>query len=245
MYKFKTISVVIPCYNEQEGLDRILRCKPSFIDEVIVVDNGATDSTVDIAKKYGATIVYEKKRGYGQACLTGLSKINGDIIVIMDGDDTYPITEVKKVLLHMENEHCDFVTGSRYPLVNKKVQPIINKVANRSISWFIRVLFKINLIDSQSGMMAFKKSLLNKIKVYDASVGFCQGIKIKAFMRRDVRCGEVHIPYRARTGKVKYRRIVDSIKNLYSIAYLWKELLWRKAVRFQRKNRTKKYLDSK
>jgi len=51
MYKFKTISVVIPCYDEQEGLDKMLRRKPSFIDEVIVVDNNSTDNTVDIAKK--------------------------------------------------------------------------------------------------------------------------------------------------------------------------------------------------
>ena len=66
MYKFKTISVVLPCYNEEEGLGKMLRCKPSFIDEVIVVDNNSDDNMVEIAKKYSAKIVHERKRGYSQ-----------------------------------------------------------------------------------------------------------------------------------------------------------------------------------
>jgi len=94
-------------------------------------------------------------------------------------------------------------------------------------------------------MMAFKKSLLDKIRIYNTAMGFSQEIKIKAFMRRDVRCGEVHICYGVRTGKVKFRKAEDSIEKLYSILCLWKELLWPKAARFQRKDRTKRCFDNK
>jgi glycosyltransferase involved in cell wall biosynthesis len=239
MYKSKTISVVVPCYNEQEGLDKILRSKPPFIDEVIIVDNNSTDSTVDIAKKYGATIVHEKRKGYGQCYLTGLSKVRTDIVVTLDGDNTYPMAEIEKLLLYMENERCDFVSGCRYPLADKKAQPVIIQFANRSISWIIRALFKINLKDSQSGMMAFKRGLLNKIDMHNTGMGFSQELKIKAFLRRDVCCSEAHICYGMRTGRVKFNRMVDSIKNLYSTICLWEELRWRKATRFHRKDGTK------
>jgi glycosyltransferase involved in cell wall biosynthesis len=225
MYKFRTISVVMPCYNEQEGLNKMLRCKPSFIDEVIIVDNNSTDNTVNIAKRHGATIAYEKKKGYGHACLAGLSKAKGDTVILLDGDATYSMGEIEKLLLYMESNSFDFVNGNRYPLANKKVQPVINQIANWTISLFIRVLFEINLKDSQSGMFAFKNSLLDKIKVYNTGMGFPQEIKIKAFTRRDVRCGEVHIDYGMRLGEVKFRKFKDSVQNVYSLLRLWKELL--------------------
>ena len=224
MYKFKTISVVIPCYNEEQGLDRMLLQKPSFIDEVVVVDNNSNDNTADVARKHSATIIYERRRGYGWACLAGLSKANGDIIVILDGDDSYPITGIDKLLLYMENAGCDFVTGNRYPLVDKEAQPLINQFANQFMSLLAKVLFKINLKDSQSGMIVLKRGLLDKIKIYNTGMGFSQEIKIKAFIRPDICCGEVHIHYGARTGKEKFRKIEDSTKNICSLLCLWKEL---------------------
>ncbi len=102
--------------------------------------------------------MHEKRRGYGQCYLSGLSKVRTDIIVTLDGDKTYPITEIEKLLLYMENKHCDFVSGCRYPLVNKKAQSVINKVANSSISWLITVLFKINLKDSHRACWLLKRA---------------------------------------------------------------------------------------
>jgi glycosyltransferase involved in cell wall biosynthesis len=239
MYRSKTISVAMPCYNEEEGLEKILQSKPQFIDQVVVVDNNSFDNTVNVAKKYGATVVHETRKGYGYAYLAGLLKVTGDIIALLDGDDSYPIAEIERLLLHMENEHCDFVSGRRYPLVNKKVQPRINKFANHIVSWLIRLFFRIPVKDSQSGMMVFKRSLLDKIKIYNTGMGFSQEIKIRAFTRSDLRCGEVHISYRARAGKVKFKKLEDSLKNLYSLFYLWKELIYPKVSPFRKNNRKK------
>lgn len=224
MYNYKTISVVIPCFNESQGLDKVLKNKPLFIDEVIVVDNNSRDNTVNVAKKYNSTIVQEKRIGYGQACLAGLLKVKGDIIIILDGDNSYPMSEIEKLLLYMENQSCDFVSGNRYPLANSNVQPIVNQFANQAISLFIRLLFRINLKDSQSGMMVFKRSLLDKISLDNTGMGFSQEIKIKAWLT-GICCKETYINYGVRIGKVKFRKIVDSANNLYSLLCLWKKFL--------------------
>jgi len=90
MYKGKRITVVIPCLNEEEGVQRVLGALPSFVDEIIVVDNGSTDGTAAVARKLGAIVISELSRGYGRAYKTGFSRATGDIIVTLDGDHSYP-----------------------------------------------------------------------------------------------------------------------------------------------------------
>jgi len=224
MYRSKTITVIMPCYNEEEGLKKLLENKPSFIDEVIVVDNASTDATAEIAKSYGATVIFESRKGYGQAYLAGLPKASKDIIALMDGDDTYSMADLEKLLSLMEKENYDFVTGNRYPLADKSAQPIINQYANKLISMAIRLLFNIKLKDSQSGMMVFKRDLLKQINVKDTGMGFSQEIKIKAFIDKNIRCCEERITYQVRAGEVKFRKLKDGMRNLYLVICLWKEL---------------------
>ena len=218
---------MIPCYNEEKGVVETLKKNPPFVDEVIVVDNNSTDKTAEVAKNYGATIIYEKKKGYGYACQAGLLNASGDIIAILDGENSYPLSELEKILAHMERGYYDFVSGNRYPLSYKNVQPVINKIANYFISWLIRFLFQINLMDSQSGMMVFKKTVLDKIKIQNADMGFSQEIKIKAFLHSAIKSGEIHISYQVRAGKVKFKKI-DAIRNLFSVLSLFRELMQKK-----------------
>ena len=86
MYKNQHISLVLPCYNEENGLREVFRDLPPCMDEVIVVDNNSTDKTSQVARDLGATVVLEKKQGYGAAYKAGLRRATGDIIVTMDGD---------------------------------------------------------------------------------------------------------------------------------------------------------------
>ena len=196
--------------------------KPSFVDEVIIVDNGSTDNTADIAKEFGATVVSETKRGYGQAYLAGLPKASGDIIITLDGDNSYRMDEIEKMLVFMEKNNYDFVTGCRFPLANRNIQPLINTLANHYISSLIRFLFRVKLSDSQSGMMLFKRHLLDKIKLKSSGFAISQEIKIRAALSSGIRCGETHINYFPRVGAVKFKKR-DGIKNLCSIFSLWYE----------------------
>lgn len=221
MYGNKKISCVVPCYNEKAGLEIMLRYKPWFIDEIIVVDNDSCDGTADVAHRYNAVVVYEKRRGYGYAYQAGLPEASGDIIIAIDGDCSYPLGETEKLLVYMEKNNLDFVVGCRYPLAHKNAQPTLNKIANYSIAWLIRALFRINLMDAESGMMVFNQNILSEIIIRNTGMSFSPGIKINAFLNQNIKCGETHIFYLPRVGKSKFRRIIDSLQTFYFVLSMW------------------------
>src|SRR4029077_8485130 len=90
MYRNQRISVVIPCYNEEDGIQAVLAQMPPIVDEVIVIDNASTDRTAELARAAGAEVVFEGRKGYGRAYKTGFAHARGDILVTMDGDGTHP-----------------------------------------------------------------------------------------------------------------------------------------------------------
>src|SRR5690606_11546985 len=100
------ISIVIPCKNEEAALYSMLLKLPSYIDEVVVVDNNSEDNTAKVAKAFGAKVYTEKRTdngvGYGFAHQTGMRKATGDIIIALDGDDTYPLKHIKHIVAYME-----------------------------------------------------------------------------------------------------------------------------------------------
>ena len=216
------ISVVIPCYNEAQALPAILSAIPKSISEVIVVDNGSTDDSGQIAQKFFARVVHENIKGYGSAILTGIQHASGDIIALFDGDGTYPIEDFMKALIFMRDHDLDFLSGCRFPLSDEtKAMPIVNQWANHGISWLTAILFRIHLKDSQSGLMIFKKRLFDKIHVNNKGMGFSQELKIKAWLVNNARCSEMHIHYNSRIGESKFRKIPDGLKNLFAVFKLY------------------------
>ena len=90
VYKSQRITVITPCLNEEQGIEQVLRRMPEFVDQVIVVDNGSTDRTPDVARSFGAEVIREPVRGYGRAYKRGFAAATGDIIITLDGDHSYP-----------------------------------------------------------------------------------------------------------------------------------------------------------
>src|SRR3974390_124999 len=120
MYKDQRITVVIPCLNEEQGIEKVLRRLPPFVDETIVVDNGSTDRTSDVATALGAVVTRENVRGYGRAYKKGFSRATGDIIVTLDGDHSYPpdaLSYLIEAFLHLE---VDFLNASRFPVQDRR-----------------------------------------------------------------------------------------------------------------------------
>jgi glycosyltransferase involved in cell wall biosynthesis len=224
MLRGKNISVIIPCLNEERGLGYVLSTMPRFIDEVVVVDNISTDNSVAVAKKYGAKVVREDGRGYGRVLLRGLEYAAGEIIIIIDGDGTYPVEAFEDLCASLEDRNYDFVSGCRFPLEPRGTMPFLKILGNRLISSWVSATFKVNIKDSQSGLMVFKREILGDIRMFNLGMGFSQEIKIKAWCNGRIRCVEKHISYHKRIGKVKFRMFQDSCRNLLDLFYLYKEL---------------------
>ncbi len=226
----KRISLVIPCYNEEEGLRLLLRNMPSFVDEIIVVDNRSNDNTAEVAREHGAKVLFLDQRGYGLACQKGLPEASGDILAVMDGDNSYPVQYLEKLVTPLLRNHCDFVNGCRFPLSDKNAMPQVKRISNRFFSWFIRVCLSISLMDSQSGMFAFKKGILSVILSAHPGPAFAQEVKLNAWLNRHIKCFEIHISYQTRAGKVKYRAIRDGSETVFCLfSYFLKCRKWGRA----------------
>jgi glycosyltransferase involved in cell wall biosynthesis len=203
----------MPCLDEERGLREIFRDLPSLVDEVIVVDNNSTDSTSSVARSFGATVVVEKRRGYGLAYKAGLRLASGDIVITMDGDGTYPRTFIPVILDVMLEEGFDFVSCDR---TGHKDKPSnwLRILGNDILNAVILGLFFFKIRDSQSGMWVFKRELLPRMSLTSDTMAFSEEIKVEAFTMRGVRAKELPIYYKERHGVSKLRLWRDGFYNL-------------------------------
>src|SRR5207302_5224288 len=141
MYKNLRVTVVIPCLNEEDGIRKVLSDVPSFVDEIIVVDNGSTDQTAQIARDMSATVITELHRGYGKAYKSGFSRATGDIIVTLDGDHSYPVDALSYLLEAFMHCRVGFLSASRFSMLNDAAMTSKHKFGNRVLSLAMSVLF--------------------------------------------------------------------------------------------------------
>jgi dolichol-phosphate hexosyltransferase len=215
MYKGERITVIIPCLNEEQGIGQVLQRIPEFVDETIVVDNGSTDRSPEVARSLGATVIREDIRGYGRAYKTGFASATGDIIITLDGDHSYPpdaISYLLEACLHLE---ADFLNTSRFPVRDPKAMSFLNKVGNLILSLAMSILYFRWVRDSQSGMWVFRRSILSQIKLTADGMAFSEEIKIEALKNRRIRFAEISIQYTSRLGEVKLNLWRDGFYNLW------------------------------
>jgi glycosyltransferase involved in cell wall biosynthesis len=215
MHRGLRISVVIPCYNEQEGIRYTIGRLPSCVDEVVVVDNNSTDQTAAVAAALGARVVPEKRKGYGAAYKAGLPAVTGDITATLDGDGTYPAEQIPEIVDHLVDGKLDFVSASRFPLQNPRAMSFSNKVGNFVLTAGMAVLYGKAVRDSQSGMWVFRSAVYPRLRVTSDGMAFSEEIKIEAIRHPDVRFGEYPIQYHPRVGEVKLQKWRDGFRNLY------------------------------
>ena len=119
MYKDLTITVIIPCLDEEEGIARVLERMPPFVDQIIVVDNGSTDRTAEVAASFGAMVIREDVRGYGRAYKRGFEDATSDVIITLDGDHSYPVDGISYLLEAYLHLRADFLSASRFPVQDR------------------------------------------------------------------------------------------------------------------------------
>ena len=214
MHRGLTISVVIPCYNEEEGIQQVIQAMPDYVDEVVVVDNNSTDRTSEIARGLGARVVFQPRMGYGAAYQAGLPAATGDIIATLDGDGTYPADEIALLVDALEEQKLDFISGARFPLRNQDAMNFTNKVGNLVLTVATALLWFRPLRDSQSGMWVFRRSILPRLRLTSDGMPLSEEIKIEAIEKLGPRFAEVGIDYRPRIGEVKLQKWRDGWRNL-------------------------------
>lgn len=197
------VDVIIPAYNEEEAIGRVIGDIPSAVRQVVVVDNGSTDGTAAAATAAGARVVHEARRGYGQACLSGLAVLDDpQVVVFLDGDySDYP-EEIPALLAPIEAGEADLVIGSRVSGERQKgaltpQQRFGNWLATR----LIRLFFGVRFTDL-GPFRAVEAGALRRLEMADRDFGWTVEMQVKA-ARLGLRCVEVPVRYRVRIGTSK------------------------------------------
>ncbi len=207
--------MIIPCLNEEQGIEAVLRRMPEFVDQIIVVDNGSTDRTSDVAVSYGADVIREPVRGYGRSYKRGFAAATGDIIVTLDGDHSYPpdaISYLIEAFLHLD---VDFLNASRFPVRNRRAMSFKHKFGNWVLSFAMSLLYFQWVRDSQSGMWVFRRSILKDMRLESDGMAFSEEIKIEALKSSRIRFTEISIQYSSRLGEIKLNPWRDGFYNLF------------------------------
>ncbi|MEN3263536.1 MAG: hypothetical protein V7646_430 [Pseudonocardia sp.] len=217
--RVSTLSIVIPALNEEVNLPRVMANIPlaelaaaGWDTEVLIVDNGSTDGTAEVARNLGATVVNAPERGYGNAYRAGFAAATGDVIATGDADCTYPFDALPSLLATLTNDHIEFLTTNRLRQENGDAMKPSHSIGNHVLSAVSRALFRNGIRDSQSGMWVFRRYIWPHLGVVSTGMAFSQEIKNAAAAA--FRYAEVPIEYRKRGGEVKLNAVRDGMGNL-------------------------------
>ena len=198
------ISVIIPAFNEEESIGLVIKSLPQKkIKEIIVVNNGSTDKTAYIAKEHGARVVDEAYRGYGAACLKGISELNEpEIVVFLDGDFSDFPEEIESLVNPIINNQADFVLGSRMLLPQSRISLLPQARYGNLLAVFLLKLFFQHQFTDLGPFRAIRYKSLKELKMVDKNFGWTVEMQIKA-VKHGLCIKEVPVQYRKRIGVSK------------------------------------------
>ncbi|MBT8222468.1 MAG: glycosyltransferase family 2 protein [Eudoraea sp.] len=201
------IRVVIPAFNEENSISKVIEELPELVSEVIVVNNNSTDQTAAVARKAGATVLTETRMGYGYACLKGLNYIaeqskTPDIIVFIDGDySDYP-QELPKIVDPIMEGAVDFVIGARVKSLREKGSMTPQQVfGNKLATFLMRVFFGAKFTDL-GPFRAIRYDKLLQLNMEDKTYGWTVEMQLKA-LKQKLAYIEVPVRYKKRIGVSK------------------------------------------
>ena len=213
--KVEMVSVVIPTLNEAGNILEIvttIRKELGYPNEIIIVDGDSTDGTKEIVKDTNfCRLIVEPRRGYGLALRTGIKNAKGDIVVMVDGDGTYEVRHINRLVDTLINNDAELCQATRmYDL--RKAMGFMNFVANKIITFCFDFFYGQFLSDTQSGFRAISRSALEKVELYEDDMAFATEMLVQ-FAKKGFKMVEVPSSYRARKyGRPKMRRIKSGIE---------------------------------
>ncbi|MFP4118544.1 MAG: glycosyltransferase family 2 protein [Candidatus Woesearchaeota archaeon] len=215
------VSILIPCLDEEQTIARCVKQASESAKEldanyeVIVIDNNSTDGSARKAREAGARVVFEEKKGYGNAYKKGIREAKGRFVFMGDGDGTYDFKELKRFYKHLEQEKLDMVIGNRFKYeLEKGVMPGLHKhIGNPLLSGLTRMLFKSKVRDVHCGMRLIRREELERMELASPGMEFATEMVIKA-AKRKLNIGELPIRYKARETPSKLDSFNDGWRHL-------------------------------
>ena len=227
------VSVVMPCLDEEQGVGVCVETALAALaamgvaGEVVVVDNGSTDRSAEVARAAGARVVEEPRRGYGSAYRRGFEAARGRYLVMGDADRTYPFEDLGRFVEPLMAGRCDLVMGDRLGGdILPGAMPWTHRwIGNPILSGMLRLLFHTRISDSHCGMRAFTREAYDRLALRTTGMEFASEMVVSA-LREHLRVEEMPITYHPREGESKLSGLRDAWRHvrfmlLYSPSYLF------------------------
>ncbi len=198
------IKVIIPAYNEQDAIPKVISEIPSIVSEIIVVDNHSNDETATAAKNAGAKVLYQPQRGYGYACLEGMRYIQEqvdkpDIVVFLDGDySDFPV-ELLKLVEPIVDGKCDFVVGARVAELRESGSMTPQQVFGNWLATYLMKLFFKSTFTDLGPFRAIRYETLLSLQMEDKTYGWTVEMQLKV-LKKNIKYLEIPVRYRNRIG---------------------------------------------
>jgi glycosyltransferase involved in cell wall biosynthesis len=214
------VSIVMPCLNEAETVATCVSKARSWLStaglsgEVLVVDNGSTDRSPELAEEAGARVIRERRRGYGYALLRGMAESRGEVIVMGDADDTYDFSDLDG-LIEPLRRGSDLVLGNRFAGgIGRGAMPWTHRyIGSPIINFLIRRFIGIRVGDSQSGLRALTRRAYMRLRLRSGGMEFASEMLVNA-AHRGLSVAEVPAPYALRLGDSKLNTVRDGWRHL-------------------------------
>jgi glycosyltransferase involved in cell wall biosynthesis len=201
------IIVIIPAFNEEGSIGKVIQEIPEIVSEIIVVSNNSTDRTAEVAKEAGATVLFEGNKGYGYACLKGMDYISEksekpSIIVFLDGDySDYP-AELTQIIQPIITDNLDMVIGTRVSKWREKGSMTFpQRFGNGLATSLMKLFFNANFTDL-GPFRAIKYDKLLQLNMQDKTYGWTVEMQLKA-IKQNFTYTEVPVHYKNRIGVSK------------------------------------------
>lgn len=216
----KTLAL-IPAFNAEKTIGKIVRTTSKYVDAVLVVDNGSHDNTNKEAKKNGAWVVYEYTQGQGAATRRGLEyAFLFDVVVTLDSDGQHNPNEISQLLKPIIEGKADMVIGARF--INKYQVPRYRKFGIDIINQLYNICNGKKLIDTQSCFRAYTGELIEKLTIEENGFGFSTEVLIKA---RKMKARMVEVPIECIYHSLKQDSSMNPLKH--GLEVVWKTIWWR------------------
>jgi glycosyltransferase involved in cell wall biosynthesis len=227
------VSVVMPCLNEAgavgQCVERALRALKELDapGEVIVVDNGSSDGSPDVARQAGARVIHECRRGYGSAYLRGFQEARGRYLVMADSDGSYDFSDILRFVQPLARAECDMVMGTRLrgTILPGAMSWSHRWIGNPVLSGMLRLFFHTGISDAHCGMRSFTRGAYERMQLRATGMEFASEMVVNA-LRENLRILELPITYYPRTGESKLVGLRDAWRHvrfmlMYSPSYLF------------------------